>query len=448
MQWTSTAGPRQTKAVNQALRDLEWKAKSYREITDYSPEGHILTPMFTGSYCPGYAEAFQTIGDKYDWTATRENYAALVADLEAAKAALEIQTVDKRTTPEQREEMARERAENDKRREEEGRQHKIEFDNAVAELRARYPWAKPATATDARGRQISTHARAAANLREELRRTFPGVAFSVRSDSFSMGNSVDVGWELGPTTAEVDAIAGKYQHGHFDGMQDLYEDDHSAYGSAVESVLGRSKYVSCQRGIPDEAREIVGRALCELQHKDFTDLNDYHLYGDGDYSTTIGEHVYRMFRECSLPAGATVTGAEHIPEADHDKYRQPYRVAFTVPAATAVAAAEEPQAAPAGCEIQKHKHTKRGFDMWLVVPVERLTEQQFQNAKDVCGNVGGWYSRKWGRTPGGFAFKSPEQAQEFAARYFGAQAQSTTSVVDPMGVDAAHEDSCRMACGL
>jgi hypothetical protein len=111
------------------------------------------------------------------------------------------------------------------------------MDTVVAELHAKYPWAKPANG------KISSHARAAANMRSELTREFPGVRFSVRSDSFSGGSSVDVKWTNGPTSAEVNAIISKYQYGHFDGMIDLYEYDCSDAGKAVDDVLGRAKYV-------------------------------------------------------------------------------------------------------------------------------------------------------------------------------------------------------------
>lgn len=75
-------------------------------------------------------------------------------------------------------------------------------------------------------REITPHAAAAKAIREELKAKFPDHKFSVRSSSFSMGNSVDVlcPASLDPDKVdEVQAIAGKYQAGHFDGMNDIYE---------------------------------------------------------------------------------------------------------------------------------------------------------------------------------------------------------------------------------
>ena len=55
-------------------------------------------------------------------------------------------------------------------------------------------------------------------VRTALKKNFPGVTFSVRSDVYSGGASIDVSWVLGPTTKEVDAIAGQYESADFDGV--------------------------------------------------------------------------------------------------------------------------------------------------------------------------------------------------------------------------------------
>ena len=55
-------------------------------------------------------------------------------------------------------------------------------------------------------KQLSSQAQCAKDIKQELRRVFPSVKFSIRSDSFSGGNSVDIGWDLGPTDRQVEAI--------------------------------------------------------------------------------------------------------------------------------------------------------------------------------------------------------------------------------------------------
>lgn len=58
-------------------------------------------------------------------------------------------------------------------------------------------------------------------LREALKKAFPAVKFSVRSDKYAGGASIDVYWTDGPTAEEVEAIAKQYEGADFDGMQDL-----------------------------------------------------------------------------------------------------------------------------------------------------------------------------------------------------------------------------------
>ena len=81
---------------------------------------------------------------------------------------------------------------------------------------------------------------AAANIRVELRRAFPGVKFSVRVPDHG---SVHIRWTNGPTRQEVEAIACRYQGGHFDGMEDIYRSARSAWCE----VFGGADYVSCSR---------------------------------------------------------------------------------------------------------------------------------------------------------------------------------------------------------
>lgn len=58
-------------------------------------------------------------------------------------------------------------------------------------------------------------------IRAALKREFPGVKFSVRSDTYSMGASIRVRWTDGPTSSEVDRVAGVFAGADFDGMVDL-----------------------------------------------------------------------------------------------------------------------------------------------------------------------------------------------------------------------------------
>jgi hypothetical protein len=58
-------------------------------------------------------------------------------------------------------------------------------------------------------------------VRAALKRSFPGVKFSVRSDVYAGGASIRVGWVDGPLAAWVDQVVAPYKGGDFDGMIDM-----------------------------------------------------------------------------------------------------------------------------------------------------------------------------------------------------------------------------------
>lgn len=63
--------------------------------------------------------------------------------------------------------------------------------------------------------------------------------------------------------------------------------------------------------------------------------------------------------------------------------------------------------------LSKHVHSKKGFDMWIAVLVERVEREDFDRFLAAAKALGGWYSRPWGGTPGGFAFKRESAALQF-----------------------------------
>ncbi|BCT69586.1 LPD29 domain-containing protein [Nitrosospira sp. NRS527] len=85
---------------------------------------------------------------------------------------------------------------------------------------------------------------AAKNIRIELASAFPRIKFSVKSSRFAGGDSIRISWRDGPTDKQVDAIAGRYEAGKFDGMTDCYDyrKDHS-----WTAAFGDAKYISTHR---------------------------------------------------------------------------------------------------------------------------------------------------------------------------------------------------------
>lgn len=88
-------------------------------------------------------------------------------------------------------------------------------------------------------------------IREELKKEFSGFKFSVTSENFAGGDAVRISWTDGPTTEQVQEFTKKYQYGHFNGMEDIYE-----YSNSRED-LPQAKYVQTSRGRSNEAYEII-----------------------------------------------------------------------------------------------------------------------------------------------------------------------------------------------
>lgn len=132
--------------------------------------------------------------------------------------------------------------------------------------------------------QTSSHAGASAAIKAELQAAFKGVKFSVTSESYSGGNSVRISWTDGPTVAEVETISQKYQYGHFNGMEDIYE------YSNDNPNLPQVKYVSESRAQSETVSSLIP-AFSALFHPDQS----------SDYRNSPEQILYRIFVQTSFP---------------------------------------------------------------------------------------------------------------------------------------------------
>jgi len=121
-------------------------------------------------------------------------------------------------------------------------------------------------------RQLSGAALTAKMIKKRLTALYPSVKFSVKSDVFSMGNSVDIRWTDGPMQETINAITKQYQYGSFDAMHDMYN------YTRIDASLGceGSKYVQCHRTISDKHKEML--AAKALEHYGKLDPNDNSYY--------------------------------------------------------------------------------------------------------------------------------------------------------------------------
>jgi len=155
-------------------------------------------------------------------------------------------------------------------------------------------------------------AECATAIREELKKEFPGITFRVRCQNFSMGDSVDIDWQDGPTVAQVERFTAKYQAGHFDSSQDMYEYHGNHSGPSA-------KYVMEQRSISDATKA----AILPDAERIYAQFEQYESEG----CHNVDNFIYRIFVNCSIPAGAKITGMIATGETC-GQFADLYKIAF------------------------------------------------------------------------------------------------------------------------
>jgi hypothetical protein len=147
-----------------------------------------------------------------------------------------------RKSPEKREEEAREREQQRQDMEKAAADREAAKQAREAEqveLIAKYPFLS-------RDRSVSSVNLASSNIRILLGRLWPAVRFSVRLEKFSMGDSITVAWTDGPTEEQVKGWCNRFESGHFDGMDDMYN-----YEDRAWHTFGQTKYMHCRRDVSE-----------------------------------------------------------------------------------------------------------------------------------------------------------------------------------------------------
>lgn len=241
-------------------------------------------------------------------------------------------------------------------------------------------------------KEKSPYAQVAARIKAYCREM--GVPCSATSESYAGGNSVRVHIHDQPPAvfAKIKEYADQFQMGQFDGMTDMYE------YSNHRRDLPQAKYVFVDNDYSDEIRQAAWNVIRE-RYGDaagapaiYAEAGNFRM---GDCWAT--DFVYRFLR------GSLSLGGDSDPSAEFWKSRMTPAPSATIAPTTGAASIEE------------HTHTKGGFQMWLVILAERVDGEAFAHYLDQAKALGGWYSRKWGTTPAGFAFKDQAKAAEFAA---------------------------------
>jgi hypothetical protein len=113
----------------------------------------------------------------------------------------------------------------------------------------------------------------AKKIRAALKVNFPNVKFSVRTDVYSGGSSVNVSWTDLPLTEEVEKVINQFQSGSFNGMDDYYET--SGYVMDGKRYVG-AKYLFCSRKLSDERKQLIKDWMKENYYE--IDENSYEYF--------------------------------------------------------------------------------------------------------------------------------------------------------------------------
>ena len=141
-------------------------------------------------------------------------------------------------------------------------------------------------------RQMSIPAQAASMIRQYMRAN--GIAGSVRSESYSMGSSVNVSVvDMQPAAvAALEAYANQFQYGNFNGMEDIYE-----YSNSREDIP-QVKYVFVRNEISAGLRQQIWDfvrgyyAGMENAPVDANEAGSFYNQSFNQYGSNI---IYRQF---------------------------------------------------------------------------------------------------------------------------------------------------------
>lgn len=204
-------------------------------------------------------------------------------------------------------------AANEEKKRLEKEEHNRKFREAVEENRKKYSYI-PCPKTEDKYLRTGEVSR---NLKAVLKHEFPGVKFSVTSDTFSGGDSATVKWVDGPAYATVDAIVDAFQINRHDYTGDYWD----PCENTTTVVCGGFSYTHANREYTPETRQKVEKLVDGYWPKSNYDA-------DWQRKRDVEGEAYKILQRTTFPVGAyEIEGLEF----DEKKYE--YFIKFKEPKA-------------------------------------------------------------------------------------------------------------------
>lgn len=145
-------------------------------------------------------------------------------------------------------------------------------------------------------------------IRKALKESFPGQVFSVRTDSYSGGASIRVKWVDGPLPADVEAIAGTFQGGYFDGMTDCK--GHHVHKMGDAEVSFGADFIFCNRDVTEHLVETARIAMLQLDDTQICEVLNKCAgkwpEGDDNIAERVANHALEIVSALPSPTAASV----------------------------------------------------------------------------------------------------------------------------------------------
>lgn len=150
---------------------------------------------------------------------------------------------------------------------------------------------------------VTQAAKTAKAIRQELKSLFPSIKFQIRSETYSGGNSVNIGYTDGVCQKTIESVVNKYQQGKFNSMEDIYEITNR------DESIPQVKYIFVDRKM---SNEVLEQLLVEIG----LTMDQYQDGWCEHFRTHYSTVVYKKFQTMSFGEFADNNIVED--EADED----------------------------------------------------------------------------------------------------------------------------------